>query len=177
MTLAEDLSRRKLQHYIVLILDNEVTVGEFVTQSPLPWTRLIQRDGIFQIAQGYPTVLTETQAKVEMRNWDDVSLKAILRAVPELSQSVDFMLFGNNAGQGFPLAQSLPKELIPDHAAIIYAQNLPQLNEYQKVGYQNFFRRSEAAAHFVELAKKSGRPLELCFINTIQHNETNYHDP
>jgi hypothetical protein len=177
MTLAEELAGHKAQHFVALILDNEVTVGEFVTRPPLPWTRLIQRDGIFQIAQGYPTVLTEAQAKVEMRNWDDVSLQAILQALPSLSHSVDFMLFGNNAGQGFPLAQSLPKELIPDHAAIIYAQKLPQLNEYQKVGYQNFFRRSDATAHLVELAKKSGRPLELCFINTIQHNETNYHDP
>src|SRR5918994_1104907 len=163
MTLADDLSKHKSHHFLTLILDNEVTVGEFVTQPPLPWTRFIQRDGIFQIAQGYPTLLTEAHAKVEMRNWDDVSIKAILRAVPELSHSVDFMLFGNNAGQGFPLAQRLPKELIPDHAAIIYAQSLPQLNDYQKVGYPNFFRRSEAAAHLVELAKKSGRPLELCF--------------
>ena len=177
MTLAADVSERKMQHFIALILDNEVTVGEFVMQPPLPWTRFIQHEGVFQIAHGYPTLLTETQAKVEMRNWDDVSLKAILQALPELSQSVDFILFGNNAGQGLPLAQSLPKHLIPDHAAIIYAQNLPQLNVYQNVGYRTFFRRSEAAAHLLELAKESGRPLELCFINTIQHNEMNYHDP
>jgi hypothetical protein len=177
MPLAADLSKNRVQHFLALILDNEVTVGEFVMQPPLRWTRFIQREGIFQIAHGYPTLLTEAQAKAEMRNWDDVSLKAILRALPELSQSVDFILFGNNAGQGFPLAQSLPKHLIPDHAAIIYAQNLPQLNGYQNLGYRTFFRRNEAAVHLVELARKCGRLLELCFINTIQHNDMNYHDP
>ena len=98
MTLAADLSRQRMHHFLGLILDNEVTVGEFVTQPPLPWTRFIQREGVFQLAEGYPTILTEAQAKVEMRNWDDVSLKAILHALPELSQSVDYMLFGNNAG-------------------------------------------------------------------------------
>ena len=177
MTLAADLSSQRMHHFLGLILDNEVTVGEFVTQPPLPWTRFIQRKGVFQLAEGYPTILTEAQAKVEMRNWDDVSLKAILHALPELSQSVDYMLFGNNAGQGFPLAQSLPKDLIPDHAAIIYAQSLPQLTGYQDIGYRNFFRRSEATARLCELANESRRPLELCFINTIQHNELNYHDP
>ena len=177
MTLAADLSKHKMQHFLALLLDNEVTVGEFVIHPPLPWTRFIQREGIFQIAHGYPTLLTEEQAKLEMRNWDDVSLKAILRAMPELSQSVDFILFGNNAGQGFLLAQSLPKDLISDHGAIIYAQNLPQLNGYQNLGYRTFIRRNEAAAHLVKLAQQSGRALELCFINTIQHNEMNYHDP
>lgn len=177
MTLADDLSKHRSHHFLTLILDNEVTVGEFVTRPPLPWTRFIQREGVFQMAEGYPTTLTEAQAKVEMRNWDDVSLEAILRAVPELSHSVDYMLFGNNAGQGFPLAQSLPKDLIPDHAAIIYAQSLPQLTGYQNIGYRNFFRRSEAIARLFELANQSRRPLELCFINTIQHNEMNYHDP
>jgi hypothetical protein len=27
------------------------------------------------------------------------------------------------------------------------------------------------------VAKNAGNPLALCFINTIQHNESNYHDP
>lgn len=177
MTLAADLSTRRTHHFLVLILDNEVTVGEFVAQPPLPWTRLIQRHGIFQVAEGYPTLLTEAQAKVEMRNWDDVSLEAIVRALPELGNSVDYMLFGNNAGQGFPLAQSLPRDLVADHAAIIYAKSLPQMSGYQNMGYRNFFPRSDATAGLFELAKKSHRPLELCFINTIQHNELNYHDP
>jgi hypothetical protein len=177
MTLAGDLSRRKLQHFIALILDNEVTVGEFVLQPPLPWIRFIQRNGVFQVAEGYPTLLTQAQANTEMRNWDDVSLEAIVRAVPELSSSVDYLLFGNNAGQGFRVAQSLPRDLIPDRAAIIYANTLPQLRTYQNIGYRHFIRRSQAAGRLLELANESQRPLEVCFINTIQHNEMNYHDP
>ena len=177
MTLPADLSRLRMRHYLALILDNEVTVGEFVTNPPLPWTRFIQHGGIFQVAEGYPTLLTEAQAKREMRNWDDVSLKALVRALPELSHSVDFLLFGNNAGQGFPLAQSLPKDLIDDHAAVIYAESLPEMSSYQSLGYRNFFPRSKATAHLSRLAEQSQRPLKLCFINTIQHNELNYHDP
>jgi hypothetical protein len=177
MTLAADLSTRRTNHFLALILDNEVTVGEFVTEPPLQWSRFIQRNGFFEVAKGYPTLLTAGQAKVEMRNWDDVSLEAIIAALPAFGNSVDYILFGNNAGQGFPLAQSLPKNLITDHAAVIYAESLPQMSAYQNVGFRNFLRRSEASARLVELAKKSNRPLELCFINTIQHNETNYHDP
>jgi len=36
--------------FVALILDNEVTVGEFVTSPPLSWARLVQRNGLFQIA-------------------------------------------------------------------------------------------------------------------------------
>ena len=177
MTLAAGLATRRSDRFLALILDNEVTVGEFVTEPPLQWTRCIQRGGVFQIAEVYPNLLTEAQAKVEMRNWDDVSLKAITAALPALAESVDYIVFGNNAGQGLPLAQSLPTNLIADHAAVVYAENLPQISRYQRIGFGNFFRRSEAAERLVELATKSQRPLELLFINTIQHNETNYHDP
>ena len=177
MTLVDDLAIRKTSRFLALILDNEVTVGEFVIVPPLPWTRCIQRAGVFQIAEGYPTLLTEAQAKLEMRNWDDVSLKAIIAELPEFAQWVDYIIFGNNAGQGFPLAQSLPGDKIGEHAAVIYAESLPQISRYQKIGFRNFFRRSEAAERLVELATKSRRALELVFINTIQHNETNYHDP
>ena len=177
MTLAAEFTARRTSHFLALILDNEVTVGEFVTEPPLHWTRCIQRGGVFQVAEGYPTRLTRAQAKLEMRNWDDVSLKAITAALPALAESVDYIVFGNNAGQGFPLAQSLPSNLIADHAAVVYAESLPQMSRYQKVGLHNFFRRSEATERLVELATKSQRPLELLFINTIQHNETNYHDP
>ena len=77
MTLAAELAARRSDRFLALILDNEVTVGEFVTQPPLHWTRCIQRNDVFQVAEGYPTLLTEAQATLEMRNWDDVSLKAI----------------------------------------------------------------------------------------------------
>jgi len=163
--------------FAALILDNEVTVGHFVTTPPFPGIRLIQRNGIFQIAEGYPNVLTTAQAKFEMRNWDEVSLPAIMRALAELDGSVDYVLFGNNAGQGLPLAQSLPTNLIASRAAIIYANSLPEKNTYERLGYRAFFRRSEAVARLLDLAKNASRPLALCFINTIQHNEFNYHDP
>jgi hypothetical protein len=172
-----ELKRLSGDRFVALILDNEVTVGEFVTAPPLPWTRLVQLNGKFQIAEGYPTVLTATQAKFEMKNWDEVSWPAIARALAELDGSVDYVLFGNNAGQGLPLAQSLAPELITDHAAVIYASSLPEQSAYEGFGYRVFFRRSEAAARLFELAKTAGKPLALCFVNTIQHNELNYHDP
>jgi hypothetical protein len=169
--------RLSANEFAALILDNEVTVGEFVTNPPLSWTRLVQRQGVFQIPAGYPTVLTAAQAKFEMTNWDEVSLAGIMRTLTELNESVDFVLFGNNAGQGLPLAQNLPPNLVRDRAAIIYANSLPEINAYETLGYGNFFRRSEAASRLVELAKSTGRPLALYFINTIQHNEFNYHRP
>ena len=173
----QELLRLSADQFVALILDNEVTVGEFVTTPPLSWTRLVQRNGIFQVAEGYPTNLTAAQAKFEMRNWDEVSLPAIVRGLEELNDCVDYVLFGNNAGQGLPLAQSLPPSSIGNHAAIIYANSLPEKSAYERLGYRTFFRRSEAVARLVELAKKTSRPPALCFINTIQHNELNYHDP
>jgi len=163
--------------FLALILDNEVTVGHFVTTPPLPWSRLTQRNGNYQAADGYPNLLTAEQAKFEMRNWDEVSLQGIMRTLKELDDSVDYVLIGNNAGQGLPLARSLPQNLIGDRAAIIYGESLPEIKEYEKMGYRTFFRRSEAASRLLELAKNAGRPLGLFFINTIQHNEFNYHDP
>lgn len=163
--------------FVSLILDNEVTVREFVTNPPLSWTRLIQRDGVFQVAEGYPTVLTAAQAKFEMRNWDAVSLRDIVRTLEKVDESIDYILFGNNAGQGLPLAQSLPPKLIADRAAIIYANSLPEIEFYQKLGYRAFLPRRKAVSQLLELAHKAGRSLALCFINTIQHTEFNYHDP
>jgi hypothetical protein len=172
-----ELKRVSSGRFVALILDNEVTVGEFVTAPPLPWIRLVQRNGVFQVGEGYPSVLTAAQAKFEMRNWDEVSWPAIARALAELDGSVDYVLFGNNAGQGLPLAQSLTPKLIGDHAAVIYANSLPEKSAYETLGYRVFFRRSEAVARLLEIAKNAGRPLALCFVNTIQHNELNYHDP
>jgi hypothetical protein len=82
------LLRSSADHFVALILDNEVTVGEFVVAPPLFWTRLVQRNGIFWVAEGYPTVLTTVQAKFEMKNWDEVSLPAIMRGLEELDGSV-----------------------------------------------------------------------------------------
>ena len=121
--------------------------------------------------------MTAAQAKFEMTNWDEVSLPAIMRALAELDGGVDYVLFGNNAGQGLPLAQSLAPNMIADRAAIIYAISLPQKKAYEQIGYRTFFRRSEAVSRLLQLADNAGRPLALGFINTIQHNEFNYHDP
>jgi hypothetical protein len=173
----QELLRSLADQFVALILDNEVTVGEFVATPPLSWTRLVQRNGSFEVAEGYPTVLTAAQAKFEMRNWDEVSLPVIMRTLKELDGAADYLLFGNNAGQGFPLAQSLPPNLIANRAAIIYANSLPEKSAYERLGYRTFFRRSEAVARLLELAKNVSRSLALCFINTIQHNEFNYHDP
>jgi hypothetical protein len=90
---------------------------------------------------------------------------------------VDYVLIGNNAGQGLPLAQSLTPQLVSERAAVIYAQSLPEITAYQKLGYQTFFRRSEATARLAERAHNAGQPLALCFVNTIQHNQFNYHHP
>jgi hypothetical protein len=178
MTLRADIARSSPDHFVALILDNEVTVGEFVVSPPLSWTRFVQREGVFRIADGYPNVLTVAQAKFEMRNWDEVSLPAIMRALEDhLDDGVDYVLFGNNAGQGLPLAQSLAPTMIADRAAIIYANSLPQKKAYEQAGYRTFFPRSEAVSRLLELANDAGRPLALCFINTIQHNVFNYHDP
>ena len=176
MTLRAELSRLFPDSFIALILDNEVTVGEFVVSPPLPWARFVQGDGVFRAAKGYPNVLTAAQAKFEMRNWDEVSLPVIMRVLGELDDAMDYVLFGNNAGQGLPLAQSLAPNMIADRAAIIYANSLPQKKAYEQIGYRTFFRRSEAVSRLLQQANNAQRPLALGFINTIQHNEFNYHD-
>ena len=153
-------------------------MGEFVVNPPVSWTRFVQRDEVFRIADGYPNVLTAAQAKFEMRNWDEVSLPSIMRALEDpMDDGMDYVLFGNNAGQGLPLAKRLPPNMIADRAAIIYARSLPEKKAYEQIGYRTFFRRSEAVSRLLQLAHNAGRPLALCFINTIQHNEFNYHDP
>jgi len=177
MTFSSEFGQSLANHFVALILDNEVTVGEFVTSPPLPWSRLIQHDGKFQIGAGYPTTLTAQQARFEMRNWDQVSLPAIMRTLAAIDDSVDYVIFGNNAGQGLPLAKSLRSDLIGERAAVIYARSLPEIDAYKRLGYRAFFPRSEAAARLLGLAESAKRPLALCFINTIQHNELNYHDP
>ena len=66
--------------------------------------------------------------------------------------------------------------MIGSRAAIIYANSLPEKSAYERLGYRTFFRRSDTVNRLLELAKTASRPLALCFINTIQHNEFNYHD-
>jgi hypothetical protein len=172
-----ELGHLRKDHFLALILDNEVTVGHFVTVRPLPWLRLVQRAGVFQKGEGYPNELTAAQAEFEMTNWDEVSLPAIGRLLAELDDSSDYVVIGNNAGQGLPLARNLPAQFANSRAAVIYAQRLPELKQYEQLGYRTFWRRDQAVMHLLELARQAGRPLALAFVNTIQHNETNYHSP
>lgn len=177
MTLKETLAAHRTDRYVALILDNEVTVGEFVTAPPLPWTRIVQIDGGFQIAEGYPTKLTDAQGKFEMKNWDAVSLPGIMRTLGEIGPALDFVVIGNNAGQGLQLAQAVPQILRLAQSAAVYASSLPERSAYQRLGYQSFFPRRETVAHLLALANAAKRPLALYFMNSIQHNELNYHDP
>ena len=177
MTLGTELSQLLANRFVTLILDNEVTVGHFVTSPPLPWCRVTQRDGQYQIPKGSLVLLTAEQTKIEMKTWDEVSPQGIMRALKELNGSVNYVLIGNNAGQGLPLAQGLPQDLIVDHAGIIYGESLPERKVYEQMGYRSFYPRAKAVSYLLELAQNRRRPLALVFINTIQHNEFNYHDP
>ena len=177
MTLKETLATQRADRYLALILDNEVTVGEFVVEPPLPWTRIVQMSGVFQIADGYPTTLTAAQGTFEMRNWDEVSLPGMMLTLGEIGDALDFVIIGNNAGQGLPLAQAVPQTLRSAQAAVIYASGLPEQSAYERAGYGAFFRRRETVARLLTLAKAANRPLALYFMNSIQHNERNYHSP
>lgn len=177
MNLLEQLKQARAQQFVALILDNEVTVSEFVAEPPLPWARIVQQDGAFQIAEGYPKVLDAALGKAEMRNWDEVSLRGIIRTLAELTDAVDYVIIGNNAGQGLPLAQAVPQELRAARSGIIYASGLPEKSAYAQLGYQNFFHRYETAPRLLAAAEAKNRSLALYFMNTIQHNTMNYHDP
>jgi hypothetical protein len=100
-----------------------------------------------------------------------------MRALAELGNDVGYVVFGNNAGQALPLAQSLAPSLINERAAVIYARSLPEQSAYEQLGYRTFFKRSETTSRLLGLAKKAAQPLSLCFVNTIQHDQHNYHDP
>jgi len=176
-SIKHQLQQARAKQFVALILDNEVTVGEFVTEPPLPWTRMVQRNGNFQIAEGYPSFLTAEQGKFEMKNWDQVSLSGIMRILGEIGDTLDFVVIGNNAGQGLPVAQAVSETLRASHAGIIYATNLPELRSYEQMGYRRHFRRAETSVRLLAEAQQAQRPLALYFINTIQHNHLNYHDP
>ena len=176
MSLGTEISQTLPDQFVTLILDNEVTVGHFVIDPPLPWTRVAQLNGRYQVSHSSPIPLSAEQTKVEMKIWDEVSVEGISGALKELGDSVDYVLIGNNAGQGLPLAEELPQNLVR-HAGIIYGASLPEKDIYERLGYGSFYPRDKAITSLLELAKNKGQPLSLVFINTIQHNEFNYHDP
>lgn len=177
MNLAAQLRQARSTQFVALILDNEVTVGEFVREPPLPWARIVQKGGVFAIAAGYPKPLTAALGKAEMKNWDEVSLPGIMKSLAEFADAVDYVVIGNNAGQGLPLAQAVPQPLRATRGGIIYASSLPEQSAYERLGFVNYFRRSETAPRLSAAAETTGKPLHLYFMNSIQHNTMNYHDP
>jgi hypothetical protein len=177
MTLPHDLAQHFRDHFRVLILDNEVTVGAFVTDPPLPWARFVATGGIYGIAAGYPTRLTTAEAAREERNWDRVSNADIREALRGLDGAADLVAFGNNAGQGLSLAEALPVSMRAPQGVVIYGNALPERPAYEAASYRRFCRRDELLALVMEAAATAGRPPALAFINTIEHNERNYHAP
>ncbi len=176
-TPATELARHFDGHFSVLILDNEVTVAAFVTDPPLPWARLTARGGVYRIGEGYPTPLTAAEADREELNWDRVSEAAIRAALSGLDETIDLVALGNNAGQGLPLAEALPAPLRATRGVVVYANSLPERPAYEAAGYGRFCPRGDLVAHLNEAADAAGRPPALGFINTIEHNERNYHTP
>ena len=177
MTLSQEPSQYWQDRYIVLILDNEVTVGYFVTEPALPWTRMVHSSGNYRVADGYPTVLDDDQAKREMKNWDQVNPGGIGSALGQPGHEVDCFVVGNNAGQGLPMASVLDDTQRATDTIVIYGTSLPEQDRYEALGYQTFCARADLLPLLVERARAAERSLALAFINTIQHNEFNYHDP
>ena len=177
MTISFELSLLFRDRYGVLIMDNEVTVGHFVAAPPFPWSRLTKGDGAYRVADGYPTPLTLQQTRSEMKTWDQVSIPGIIQTLKDLGDSTDYVVIGNNAGQGFPLASSVPQGIRETSAAIIFGESLPEIKEYENEGYRTFLKRKMLVSHLTQLAVEANRPLALAFINTIQHDASNYHDP
>ena len=176
-TPAIELSRHFDGLFRVLILDNEVTVDAFVTDPPLPWARLTASEGVYRIGEGYPKMLTAAEAEREELNWDRVSEAGIRAALSGLDETIDLVAFGNNAGQGLPLAEALPAPLRGMHGVVVYGSSLPERAAYEAAGYGRFCPRGELLAHLAEAAEAAGCPPALGFINTIEHNQRNYHTP
>ena len=176
-TPATELARHFDRHFRVLILDNEVTVDAFVTDPPLPWARLTARNGAYRIGEGYPRQLTAAEAEREELNWDRVSEAAIREALSGLDETIDLVAFGNNAGQGLPLAEALPAPLRATRGVVVYGSSLPERAAYEAAGYRRFCPRGDLVAHLAEAAEAAGHRPALGFINTIEHNERNYHTP
>ncbi len=176
-TPATELARHFDGHFRVLILDNEVTVDAFVTDPPLPWARLTAQDGVYRIGEGYPRPLTAAEAGREELNWDRVSEAAIREALSGLDETIDLVAFGNNAGPGLPLADSLPAPASRHARLRRLRQPLPERPAYEAAGYRRFCTRADLVAHIAEAAEAAHRPPALGIINTIEHNERNYHTP
>ena len=177
MTISVQLATYFPNHFRVLILDNEVTLDAFITEPPLPWVRLTAVDGVYRVADGYPTALTKAESDREEMNWDSVSDAEICAGLETLDAAVDMVAFGNNAGQGLSLARAMPASLRAEHGTIIYGRSLPEQQFYEAIGYRRFCARDDLLSVVAPLATLAGRQPALAFINTIEHNEQNYHAP
>lgn len=177
MSICSEINQKLDQCFTVLILDNEVTLDAFVTQPALKWLRLINYSGAYIAPQQYPTHLTKQESDREEMNWDSVDLKHLQAELASLDTRIDLVAIGNNASQGLPLAKALPTTLRKNNAAIIYGSSLPEQSIYHGLGYQNFYPREKLLAFTQTLAQKNKREIGLAFINTIEHNDQNYHAP
>ena len=154
-----------------------MTVDAFVTDPPLPWARLTANNGSYRIGEAYPRLLTASEADREELNWDRVSIPAIRDALSRLDETVDLVVFGNNAGQGLPLAEALPAPLRAARGIVAYGDSLPERGSYEELGYRRFVPRRDVVAQLLPAAEAAKRPPALGFVNTIEHNERNYHTP
>ncbi len=122
-------------------------------------------------------MLNAALGKAEMRNWDEVSLHGMVRTLAELTDAVDYVVIGNNAGQGLPLAQAVPQALraTPRES---FRQQLARTERLRTVGLSEFL---SPLRDFAALARGGGSDRagrwRLYFMNSIQHNTMNYHDP
>ena len=163
--------------YRVLILDNEVTVNAFVGDPPLRWARLIFQGKSYVPDQGSPTLLTNTKADQEKLNWDRVSNKDLKTFIKEIGNRIDLIVFGNNAGQGYPLALALSRNIRSKRGVVIYGNTLPEREAYEKHGYNIFCRRDNLLQIVRQRALAVNLSPSLIFINTIEHNQQNFHTP
>jgi len=177
MTVSTELSQYWPDQYVVLILDNEVTLEHFVGDPVLPWIRLVHGQGAYRVAEGYPQTLDAAQAKREMKNWDTVNSGGIQSALQQPGVGVDCFVIGNNAGQGLPMASALERTQRATNAFVIFGTSLPEQDRYEALGYREFCARADVLPLLLERAHAARRNMGLAFINTIQHNEFNYHDP
>ena len=160
--------------FTILILDNEVTLDAFITDPPFKWARLVNQNGQYTIPKIYPTSMTKDESDREEMNWDRVDLAVLRTNLKELDHSVDLVAIGNNASQGLPLAEDLPPTIRSDNAAVIYGTSLPEQAIYQAIGYKTFCTRDDLLK---TAAQRTEKEIALCFINTIEHNDQNYHAP
>ena len=177
MSISSEIKQKLDQCFTVLILDNEVTLDAFIAQPALKWLRFINLSGAYTIPHQYPTRLTKQESDREEMNWDKVDLTHLQAEIAALDTSIDLVAIGNNASQGLALAKALTPKLRKTNAAIIYGSSLPEQSIYQDLGYKNFHQRENLLAFAQPLAQQNQKEIGLAFINTIEHNNQNYHAP